>query len=296
MGRRPGPNRCQRTGSRGSGMTGEGLLPRRIDTSRPSQARMYDYWLSGKDNYAVDREAAARVREVFPQVARLARANRQFLERAVRYCAGQGIDQFIDIGTGLPHPPNVPDIAREVNPAARVVGVDNDSVVLAHHRALVAVEAGITTVDGDVRDPDGILADPELTALIDLDRPVAVLLVAILHSVRDDEGPAGTIARLTEAMAPGSYLVIAAATSTGAPAETLTRIEEVYAEATTPAVFRPEHQLRTWLEPLHLVAPGLVDVQRWRPDTRQRRTSVRILGGVAHKRSANWPTSTPGAA
>ncbi|MGH3329243.1 MAG: SAM-dependent methyltransferase [Streptomycetales bacterium] len=172
-------------------MIGEGPLPRRIDTCRPSTARMYDYWLGGKDNYLVDRGAAAKVQEVFPDVRRLAWANRAFLVRAVRYLAEQGVDQFIDIGTGLPTPPNVPEIAREINPGARAVGVDNDPIVLAHNRALVAVDDGILTVDGDVRHPGQILADPELNALIDLDRPVAVLLVAILHFVTDDEDPAG---------------------------------------------------------------------------------------------------------
>ncbi|MGH3327730.1 MAG: SAM-dependent methyltransferase [Streptomycetales bacterium] len=264
-------------------MTGEGPLTRRIDTSRPSTARMYDYWLGGKDNYAVDREAADEVQEVFPQIRHLALANRRFLVRAVRYCAGQGVDQFIDIGTGLPTYPNVPDVARKINPGARAVGVDNDPVVLVHNRALVAVDEGILAVEGDVRDPDRILADPELNRLIDLQRPVAVLLVAILHFVRDEEDPAGIVAHFAERMAPGSYVVIAAATSTGASEETLAQIQSIYARATSPAVFRPEHEIRTWFDPLRLVHPGLVDVQRWRPEACEQGTRVRILGGVAHK-------------
>ncbi|MGH3326774.1 MAG: SAM-dependent methyltransferase [Streptomycetales bacterium] len=270
---------------------------RRIDTTKPSPARIYDYGLGGKNNYAVDREAAEQGLKVFPEGRQLALANRQFLVRAVRYLAEQGIDQFIDIGTGLPTPPNVPQVAREINPRARVVGVDNDPTVLVHNRALVAVDDGVTTVDGDVRDPDQILDDPELRALIDLDRPVAVLLVALLHFVQDEEDPAGIVARLAERIVPGSYVVISATTSTGAPAEVLDKFEQIYRKSTSPVVIRPEGQIRSWFDPLDLVDPGMVDIVDWRPALQELppspgplvwpqdlRTSIRIVGGVAQKR------------
>ncbi|MGH3326256.1 MAG: SAM-dependent methyltransferase [Streptomycetales bacterium] len=265
-------------------MTGDRLpLPRGIDTSRPSTARMYDYWLGGKDHYAVDREAAEKVLAVFPQASWLALANRRFLVRAVRYCAQRGIDQFVDIGAGIPTMPNVPEVARKINPDTRVVGVDKDPVVVVHNRALVATDEHIGTVEGDIRRPLEILADPEFNAVIDLNRPVAMLLVAILHFVRDEEDPAGIVRYLAHHTAPGSYVVISAATSTGTPAETIEQIEQVYRGATEPVIFRPEAHIRSWFDPFHLVTPGLVEVQGWRPDVAERRTDVRIVGGVAYQ-------------
>ncbi|MGH3342765.1 MAG: SAM-dependent methyltransferase [Carbonactinosporaceae bacterium] len=249
--------------------------------------RMYDYLLGGKDNYAADRDAAEQVLDAFPQAHQLALANRRFLVRAVRYCAERGIDQFIDIGTGIPTLPNVPDVARRIQPRARVVGVDNDPVVLAHHRALVATDGGIGTVDGDVRRPEEILGQPDLITLIDLNRPVAVLLVALLHFVGDDDGdddPAGIVRRLAQHTAPGSYLVISAATSTAAPAATVKQVEAVYRNATAPLTLRTEPQIRAWFDPFHLVAPGMVDVQGWRPDATERPTRLRIVGGVAYQK------------
>ncbi|MGH3329274.1 MAG: SAM-dependent methyltransferase [Streptomycetales bacterium] len=267
-------------------MTGDRpALARVIDTTKPSAARMYDYFLGGKDNYAVDREAAEQVLEVFPQARQLALANRRFLVRAVRYCAERGIDQFIDIGTGIPTLPNVPDVARKIQPHARVVGVDNDPIVLSHHRALIATDSGVGTVEGDVRRPDEVLGHPDLTTLIDLNRPVAVLLVALLHFVPDEDDPAGIVRGLAQHTAPGSYLVITAATSTDAPAATVKGVETVYQDATAPVIFRPEQQIRTWFHPFHLVAPGLVDVQGWRPDATERPTRLRIVGGVAYQKS-----------
>ncbi|MGH3344298.1 MAG: SAM-dependent methyltransferase [Carbonactinosporaceae bacterium] len=262
---------------------GQPLLGR-IDTATPSTARIYDYLLGGK----VDREAAHKVLEAFPQAHWLALANRRFLVRAVRYCVQRGIDQFIDIGTGIPASPNVPGVARKINPQARVVGVDNDPIVVAHHRALVATSDGIGTVEGDIRRPTEILAHPDLHAVIDLNRPVAILLVAVLHFVNDDHDPAGIVRYLARHTAPGSYIVITAATSTGTTTETVEQIEAVYHGATAPLTFRPEHQIRTWFDPFHLVTPGLVDVQAWRPDAVEPRTDVRVVGGVAHQ--SRWIT------
>ncbi|MGH3342970.1 MAG: SAM-dependent methyltransferase [Carbonactinosporaceae bacterium] len=267
-----------------------------VDARKPRPARIYDYFLGGKDNHAVDREAGDRVQAVLPEVRTSAVANRQFLVRSVRYLAERGIDQFIDIGTGLPTTPNVAEVARAVNPQALTVGVDNDPVVLRHNRALAAADHGSTTVDGDIRNPDRILDNPELRALIDLERPVAVLLVALLHFIRDEEDPAGIVARVMEPLAPGSYMVLASATSTGLSAETLARIEEAYRNATAPAMMRPEEQIRTWFAALRTVYPGIVDIVDWRPRLQEflpapgplvwppdLRTGVPIIGGVARK-------------
>ncbi|MGH3329012.1 MAG: SAM-dependent methyltransferase, partial [Streptomycetales bacterium] len=243
-------------------------------------------WLGGKDNYAVDREAAEKVLEVFPQARQLALANRRFLVRAVRYLAQRGIDQFVDIGAGIPTSPNVPEVARKTNPHTRVVSVDNDPVVVVHNRALVATDEHIGTVQSDLRRPAEILAHPEFNKVIDLNRPVAILLVAIMHFVRDEEDPASIVRFLAQHTAPGSYMVITAATSTDTPTKTLEEIEQVYRGATAPVVFRTEQQIHTWFDPFHLVTPGLVDVQAWRPDATERRTDVRIIGGVAHQ--AGW--------
>ncbi|MGH3329620.1 MAG: SAM-dependent methyltransferase [Streptomycetales bacterium] len=265
------------------------LPSRQVDTRTPSTARIYDYLLGGKDHYAADREAAGKALEMIPTLRKLLRANRQFLVRAVRYCAEQGIDQFIDIGTGLPTAPNVPEVAREIQPNARVVGVDPDPIVLAHHRAMIAVASGISTIEGDVRHPHRIFADVERTGLIDLNRPVAVLLVAVMHFVRDSEDPAGIIRRLMQHNAPGSYLVLAAAALEGADPVAVDGVERIYDTASAPLTIRPTEQIRSWLEPWHLVEPGLVDVRKWRPDRRGQRFSEMMLGGVAYK--TNWDNS-----
>jgi S-adenosyl methyltransferase len=167
-------------------MSGKGAVP---DFSVPNPSRMYDYLLGGKDNFPADREAANRVIAAYPEARALARANRRFLTRAVWFLAEHGISQYIDLGTGLPTSPNVHQVARQVRPDARVVYVDNDPVVTCHGQALCATNDGVAVIDGDIRDPRSILADPELTAVIDFAEPVAILCVAVLHFIRDEENP-----------------------------------------------------------------------------------------------------------
>jgi len=164
-------------------------IPEPVDLrqDRPTPARMYDYFLGGKDNYAVDREAAERVKEAIPNTREIVWENRFFLQRAVRHLAAAGIDQFIDLGTGLPTQGNVHEIARQVTPSARVGYVDNDPIVLAHGRGLLVDSPSTTVITADMREPDTILANPDLRALIDLSRPTAVLLVAVLHFITDSE-------------------------------------------------------------------------------------------------------------
>ena len=178
-----------------------------VDTSVPNIARMYDYWLGGKDNFAADREAADRQARAIPQLPWLARQNRGFLQRAVDFCAREGVTQFLDIGSGLPANENVHEIAQRVNADSRVVYADNDPVVVAHARALLS-GAQTAAVRGDAGRPDDILGAPEVRRLIDFSQPVAVLLLAVLHLIPDEADPAGSVARLREAVAPGSYLLI----------------------------------------------------------------------------------------
>ena len=245
---------------------------------------MYSYWLSQKDHYATDRAAANKVLERFPEVAEIARANRAFMTRAVRYLADQGITQFIDLGSGLPARPNVHEAARTVTPGARVVYVDRDPVVLAHARALLAVDDKVGVVAGDIRDPGSLFSrSAARTGVIDSDRPAGVLLISVLHFLTAAEADAA-VATVREWMAPGSYLVISAGTSTGTDPELIRLLQEVYGD-TAPVTGRTEAEIAAWFDGLTLVEPGLVDVWAWRPDTWRRPATARarFLAGVGRK-------------
>jgi hypothetical protein len=265
------------------------LSPPTFNLHVASPARVYDYYLGGKDNFPVDRDAGGKVVEVFPGAPRLARANRGFLLRAVRYCVEAGIDQVIDLGTGIPTSPNVAEVARAVNAGTRVIGVDNDPVVLSHQRAEASLSCGgYTVIQGDIRRPWAILADPELNAVIDLSRPVAVLCVAVLHFIPDAEEPAQILAAFTDAMAAGSFLAVSAVTSTDTDPAVIAQIEDAYANATAPVIFRAADHIRSWFDRLDLVHPGLMDVTCW-PSGVGLPTDVRILGGLARKPAGSSP-------
>jgi SAM-dependent methyltransferase len=239
-----------------------------LDPTVPNVARMYDYMLGGKENYASDRDAVARLIEMAPAVPRFARLNREFLHRAVGFVAGRGITQFLDVGSGLPTQESVHEVARIVSPSARTVYVDNDPVVGAHSRALLGGAPGVDFVPGDVRDPAGMLADPEITGLLDFSQPVCVLLVAILHFVTDAEDPAGVVAAFRDALAPGSYLIMSHGTAHGAPPQLAARSGEasrVYDNATSRITYRDPGQVSGFLTGFSLVDPGLVHISQWRP-------------------------------
>jgi hypothetical protein len=259
--------------------------------TEPNVARMYAYWLRGKDHYAADRAAAGKVLERFPEVAMVARANRSFVTRAVRYLADQGIIQFLDIGSGLPASPNVHETARSITPGARVVYVDLDPVVLAHARALLAVDENVGVVAGDVRDPARLLSVVAGTGVIDSIRPAGVLLTSLLHFLTAGEADAA-VAMLREWMAPGSYLVISAGTATGTDPELIRLLQDAYG-GTAPVTGRAETEIAAWFEGLTLVDPGLVDVWAWRPETwlRPTTTRARFLAGVGYKPSDTLPWS-----
>ena len=191
--------------------------PRSIDISVPSVSRMYDYYLGGSHNFEVDREAARRAMEFMPGLPKVMQANRAFMRRAVRYAADQGVSQFLDVGSGIPTFGNVHEVAQAARPGARVVYVDHDPVAVAHSQAVLEGNDDAGVVAADLRKPQDILSSSEVGRLIDLNRPVALLLVAILHFVDDDDDPHGAVAELREALAPGSLLVLTHASYEGIP-------------------------------------------------------------------------------
>jgi len=257
-----------------------------IDTDTPNIARMYDYYLGGKDNFAVDREAAEKVLALFPQLPTVARENRAFLGRAVRFLAGEaGVRQFVDVGAGLPTMDNVHRVARREAPDARVLYVDYDPVVAAHGRALLADSPTVGVIQADLRNPKEILDHPERRSVIDLAEPVAVLLVAILHFVPDDDDPRGIVARLRDALAPGSYLVVSHAGGADVPAVREAAAE--YQRATAPMVLRSRPEVLRFFDGFDLVDPGLVDIGGWRNPARDAQDTGELAQvgwvGVARK-------------
>ena len=261
----------------------EPRVPNGVDVTRPSIARIYDYLLFGKDNFAADRAAAEKLMESRLDPRRLALANRGFLRRAVRLLARQGVSQFLDLGSGLPTSPSVHEIARDALPAARVVYVDHDPIVVAHNDALLATRDGVITIRADVRDPDAVLGHHALAACLDFSRPVAVLLLSVLHFIGGDEDAPGIIARFRERMAPGSYLAVSIGTSDGADPEMLAGATTTYAGARMPFTLRSRAQIMDLLDGFDLVEPGLVPLPEWRPDFNTDRTPLKgpTLGAVA---------------
>jgi S-adenosyl methyltransferase len=261
-------------------------VPGEIDTTTPSPARMYDYYLGGKDNFAADRDAARKALSVVPQGRQVAWANRRFLIRAVRYLARSGITQFIDLGTGIPTSPNVHEAARSINPDSRVVYVDNDPMVTVHSRAILAgFDDGIEARYGDIRYPRNIAFDTKIREVIDFSRPIGVLFIAVLHFVTDAEEPHKSVAVLRDCIASGSYIAISHITSEGTPPEVMTTIQDAYSQARAPAVFRDRPQIDAFFTGLELVKPGLVEVSAWRGNNRKPATphALRFLGGIGRK-------------
>lgn len=220
----------------GGAAMSEPRLPTEVDTSTPNVARMYDYALGGKDNFAVDRAAMQEIFAGVPYGPRPALENRAFLGRAVHFLASAGIRQFLDVGSGLPTQGNVHEVAPSVAPEARVVYVDYDPVAVAHARALLSGIPTASAVHADIRRPDELLARPEVTSLIDFGQPVAILLVAIAHVLRDEDGPDRIVRRFREAMTPGSYLVLSHITSHQQPPGYISHLRAVFDRAREPMV------------------------------------------------------------
>ena len=262
-----------------------GFAASEIDTTKPHPARMYDAYLGGKDNYAADREAVREILRVFPEVRAMARANRAFMQRAVRFLAGEaGIRQFIDIGTGIPSAGNVHEVAGQVAPGARVVYVDNDPIVHVHANALLTGSGTTSIVLADLREPEVILAHPKLRGLIDFAQPVALLLVAILHFIAETENPAGIVARLRDALPSSSYLALSHGTADFHPPGITDEAAATYERATAPLVLRTSAQVSAFFDGFEMVKPGLVQAPLWRPAGRAPRpkdlAKVGIYAGV----------------
>ncbi|WP_261567498.1 SAM-dependent methyltransferase [Frankia gtarii] len=238
-----------------------------LKTDQPHSARMYDYYLGGKDNFPADREAAEQALAAFPNARVASHANRAFMARTTRHLAGEaGIRQFLDIGTGIPTSPNLHEVAQAVAPDARVVYADNDPIVLAHARALLTSTPQGTTayLDVDVRNPESILAAPELRAALDLTRPVALSLIAIMHFIPDADDPLDLLHRLLRELPSGSYLTITHATADHD--EGMERLAAAYRAGGIPAQQRTRAEVARFFDGLELLDPGLQIVHRWRPD------------------------------
>jgi hypothetical protein len=269
-------------------MTTRNPVPDDIDTTRPNVARIYDYLLGGKDNFTADREAAKRLLEASPDMAGIVRDNRSFIGRVVRYLAGEaGIRQFIDLGGGLPTQTNVHEMAQAVAPDTRVVYVDNDPVVWSHGQALLARGEQVAMIHGDLREPAAVLGNPELGALIDLDRPVALMCAAVLHFVPDTDEPHRVMAAYRDQLAAGSYLAISHGTTgeTDDHHQVVGGVTSVYRQASAQLHVRSWAGVQRFFDGFAMIEPGLVWINEWRPDpgvpgAGQPRS---LLGAVGHK-------------
>ncbi|TDC64799.1 hypothetical protein E1258_07355 [Micromonospora sp. KC207] len=258
--------------------------PETIDIERPSVARMYDYYLGGSHNFAADRAAARAMVDAVPEAPLMAQANRAFLRRAVQFLAESGIRQFLDIGSGIPTVGNVHEIAQRIAPEARVVYVDIDPVAVAHSREILSGNDRAAVLQQDLRHPERILAHPEVTRMLDFSQPVAVMIVAVLHFVPDDDRPDEMLRTLRGALAPGSYLVMSQASDddrhdTGEREQA----EAVYRRTDNPLFIRSRRELAALFDGFTLVDPGVVWVPQWRPETPESAEDAEkavFMGGV----------------
>ncbi len=268
-------------------MSEKGLTADQIDTNTPHPARMYDYYLGGRDNYEVDRIAAQRVIDVIPGILNGARDNRAFLRRAVRTVVAQyGIRQILDIGTGIPTSPNTHEVAQGVAPETSVVYVDNDPIVGVHANARLIGAGHTAFLLGDVRQPAPLLARVRAEELIDFNQPVALLLVALMHFVADAEEPYRIVAELLDALPSGSFLVLSHGTMDRATVrdfEPVAEMLDVYKNATASLNLRTHEQVLPFFDGLQLLEPGLVSVSEWRLDPEDEPHWMGIYGGVGYK-------------
>ena len=237
-----------------------------IDIEHASPARMYDYYLGGSHNFTVDRQLAREAIELWPELPLIMQANRAFLRRSVRYLVKQGITQFLDIGSGIPTEGNVHEVAQVACPKCRVVYVDIDPVAVAHSRAMLVGNPFADIVQADLRDVAGIFDDPRARRLLDLSQPIGVLMVAMLHFVPDQADPANIVAQYRKMMPPGSYLAVSHATHEGRPDQAGPHTE-LYRRAGAPLTMRSRQEIETLLDEFDLVAPGVVFMPLWRPDS-----------------------------
>ncbi|MER6399965.1 SAM-dependent methyltransferase [Kitasatospora sp. NPDC001603] len=258
-----------------------------VDTSAPHSARVYDYWLGGKTNFPPDRAMGQAIEQAVPSVKAMAKENRAFQGRAVRHLAReQGIRQFLDLGTGIPTSPNTHEIAEAVSPGTRVVYVDNDPIVLAHARALmVSTPASRTTyIHADLGKPAELLGDPALTSTLDLDRPVGLLMIAVLMLVADEDDPWAKVAALRDALPSGSCLALTHPTQDFDP-ESVAKVAEAARAGGMTLVPRTRDEVAAFFDGWELIEPGVAPVMGWRPDGEPPAdpTAAYYWGGVARK-------------
>jgi hypothetical protein len=259
--------------------------PAEVDLSRPSAARVYDYYLGGSHNLEVDRRLAREAISLWPDLPAIMQANRAFLRRAVRYLGEQGITQFLDIGSGIPTLGNVHEVAQEAASDARVIYVDIDPVAVAHGQAILANNPRAASVEADLRRPDDVLNHPQVLDLLDFSQPVAVLLMAVLHFVSDDDNPAGIVAQLHRRLTSGSYVAISHITESTHGRE-IEEVRRLYQHTPTPGRPRTPKQIEGLLAGLEIIEPGVVQVDDWYPDseeTSRHPQAAVMLGGVARK-------------
>jgi S-adenosyl methyltransferase len=240
--------------------------PDNIPTDRPSAARMYDYFLGGYHNFEIDRRAAEAAIAIYPDFALVMRANRAFLRRAVEYLVAQGVDQFLDIGSGIPTVGNVHEVAQRANPAARVVYVDIDPIAVAHSQTILQGSATATIIQADVLQPETIVNHPEVRRLLDSGKPVGLLLVSMIHFITDDAEAYRAVRALGDALPSGSYLVLSHATYEGAPEEMNEPMSKLYSQTTNPTRVRWRAEIERFFAGFALVEPGVVYSPLWRPE------------------------------
>ncbi|MBO3746724.1 SAM-dependent methyltransferase [Streptosporangiaceae bacterium NEAU-GS5] len=256
-------------------------VPPGIDNTKAHAARVYDYVLGGKDNYAVDREFAAKIMSAVPDYPVMAKANRAFLVRAVEHLAKAGIRQFIDLGTGIPTSPNTHEVARQHQPDARVLYVDNDPIVAVYSGALLATDDLVASLTCDIRDTDRIINDPATTRLIDFSEPVGVLAISVVQLIPDEAVPVA-LAAFRERMAPGSYLALTQPSSEGDPA-VVAHVREVMKGGPIPISFRSQAHITTFFDGFELLDPGVVEVTKWPEPYLAEKTGMLQIGGVARR-------------
>jgi hypothetical protein len=252
-----------------------------VDVSQASPARIYDYWLGGSHNFAVDREVGRRAAEAMPTLRAAIWANRAFLRRVVTHLVTEwGVDQFLDLGSGVPTVGNVHEVAQAANPAARVVYVDIDPVAVAHGRRLLADDDQSAVVHADLRRPDDVLGG---ASLLDLSRPVAVLMIAVLHFLPDADAPGDIVRAYLDRIAPGSFVALShAADDDDLPAEQARMIADYQRSTRSPFVHREPEELARWLDGLDFVPPGIVLTNQWHPDQDAEKI-LRTYGVLARK-------------
>jgi S-adenosyl methyltransferase len=264
-------------------MSTSNWVPAGIDTERPSIARMYDYLLGGSHNFAVDREAVEKIKLAMPTLPAILRANRSFLRRAVRYFVEQGVTQFLDLGSGVPTVGNVHEVAQAIDPQARIVYVDIDPVAVAHSQAILTGNDRAAVIHADLRRPEQVFNDPA-AALLDFDRPVAILALAVVHFLSDEDDPAGVLAEYRERVVPGSYLAISHASLEGDAEESAAGRDEFNRQrAGAQLVTRSPAEITAFFDGFELVEPGLVYLAEWRPEPGADDPLTSHLAGVGRK-------------